>query len=274
MFDTRLAQTAVKAAERRRLTVPPEVYAAASMYDVVVQAGHEQHPQRPTRDDIPATPEELRQLIVQRAEAARHAESMRKVATDFEGPVASRFNQLVRDLVPGWIRALQPEFLTLTKALAAQSKKLPAELRVNMLDWNDPKVCAAWEKAESAAHQLDQLVRDRQDMAKAVGGDGGRDNELYAVALLPEPTEEAVFADRLRDEIGPVIREWKELHGQPVSRWLHLARAECVTLQLAVPDEVTARAAAMAKWKDALYARHEAYGRNAAVSAVRSVLAA
>ena len=272
--DTRLAENAVKAAERRKLTVPRQVYDAAAMWDVVVQAGHEPRPELPARDDIPATPEELRQLIIQRAEAVRHAESVRRVAGDFHGPVSRRYNRLVKDLVPGWIRALQPEFLTLTKALAAQAKKLPEQLDVHLLDWNNPRITAAWEKAESAAHQLDQLVADRQQMAKAVGGDASRDSELYAVALLPEPSVEAVFADRLRDEVGPVLHRWRELKQQPVSRWLHLARAECVTLQLAEPDEVTARAAAMTRWKDALYAKHAAYGRSAAVSAVRSALAA
>jgi hypothetical protein len=143
-----------------------------------------------------------------------------------------------------------------------------------MLDWNTPRITAAWEKAESAAHQLDQLVSDRQTMAKAVGGDGGRDNELYAVALLPEPSVDDVLGNLLRDQIGPFIREWKALKQQPVSRWLHLTRSPRVTLQLATPGEVTERAATMGRWHDAITAMHAGGTRRQAEAAVRAALAA
>lgn len=182
--------------------------------------------------------------------------------------------RLVRDAVPGWILSLTPEFNTLVKVLTGQAKKLPEDLRVEALDWNNPKISAAWEKAESAAHQLDQLVSDRKDMARAIGGDGGRDNELYAVAKFPDPTEQAVFDNVLLNEVAPVMHGWRELKGQPVSRWLHLARSEHVQLVLATPGEVRDRAAAVQRWRDAIAAMQAASGRNGAVVAVRQALAA
>lgn len=272
--DTRLAENAVTAARRRGLPIPAEIVAAADMYAVIVDAGHEPHPEKPTVADIPSTPEQLRARIEERAAAKRHADSMRAVATAFHEPLASAYNQAVKAAVPGWIVSLQPKFDALVRALAGQAKKLPVDLRVEAMDWNDARISAAWEKAESAAHQLDQLVSDRQDMAKAIGGDGGRDNELYAVAKLPEPDEAAVFGHVLRDQVGPAINEWKELRGQPVSRWLHLARSPHIELILATPGEVTERAASMQRWKAAIAGLHNAQGRNGAVTAVRQALAA
>lgn len=272
--DTGHAGQAVTAAKRRKLPVPPEIEAAAEMWQVIVSAGHEPHPARPTAADIPATPEQLRALIEEQATAKRHAESVRTVAADYQQPLASAYNQAVKAAVPGWIVSLQPEFNQLVKALTGQAKKLPDQLNVHMLDWNDSKVTAAWEKAESAAHQLDQLVHDRRDMARVVGGDGGRDSDLHAVAKLPDPSAQAVFGHVMRDEVGPMMREWRDLKGQPVSRWLYLARSPHVELILATPGEVRDRAAALQRWYDAIAAMHSAQGRNGAVTAVHQALAA
>jgi len=271
--DTRLAEQAVAAAKRRKLPIPLDIESAAEMYAVIVAAGHEPHPERPTAADIPATPEQLRARIEEQATAKRHAEYIRTVASDYHQPLATAYNQAVKAAVPGWIVSLQPEFNGLVKALTAQARKLPEDLRVSSLDWNNPKVSAAWEKAESAAHQLDQLVHDRQDMARAIGGDGGKDNQLHAVAKLPEPTAQAVFDNLMRDEIGPTIREWRDLKGQPVSRWLYLARSPHLELVLATPGEVSERAAALQRWYNAIAAKGEASGRNQAVAAVKQALA-
>ena len=274
MIGTTQAETAVRAAQRRKLPVPQAIEDASKMWQVVIDAGHRSEPARPTPETIPATPAELRQLIAEQAEAKRHAESVRSVASDYLEPVAENYRRLVRDAVPGWIVSLQPEFTKLVNALTGQAKKLPDVLRVGALDWNNPKISAAWEKAESAAHQLDQLVSDRQDMARAIGGDGGRDGDLHAVAKLPDPTEQAVFDNLMRDQVGPTMREWRDLKGQPVSRWLYLARSPHVQLILATPGEVRDRAAAVQRWYDAIAAMHSAQGRNGAVTAVRQALAA
>lgn len=275
LLDTRHAEKAVKAAERRKLPVPKGVYDAAKMNAVIVAAGHEDPPPRPAPEDIPATPEQLRTLMEEQATAKRHAEYLRSVASDYRDPVAINYNRLVQAAVPGWIASLQPEFDGLIKALSQQARKLPEDLRVEHLDWNDPKISAAWEKAESAAHQLDQLVNDRQDMARAVGGDRVRDSELYAVAQFPEPDVEKVMGHVLRDQIGPFMREWKELGHQPVSRWLHLTRADFdLKLILATPSETADRAAAMQRWRDGIAGMMSAGSSKQAESAVRQALAA
>ncbi|MEU9557360.1 hypothetical protein [Streptomyces fumanus] len=255
--DTSRARQAVKAAQRRGLPVPDEIPAVAAMVDVAVKAAHMPGPERPTREDVPATAEELAALIEERAHAWRIAQSHHKVATDFLEPLARRFNQLVRDQVPGWILALQPEFNGLVKQLRAQSKKLPANLDPKWLDWNDSRITSAWEKAEGIAFQLDQLVSDRKDMARAggLGGEGGRDNELYAVAKLPDPITEGVVQHRMRTHIAPEIQQWRDLKHQPVSRWLQLVRSEHLTIELATPDEVSQRAAVRGKWIEAIQVR-------------------
>lgn len=272
--DTHKAQQAVTAAERRRLPVPEPIHEAARMWQTVMDAAHMEPPERPTRDTLPATVAELRTAIEARAHAHRIAAAHRDVAADYMEPVARRYNQLVRDQVPGWILALQPQFTTLVKALQQQAKKLPEQLDVQQLDWDNPKIAAAWEKAESASHQLDQLIADRQRMARAVGGDLGRDAELHAVAKLPTPSMDAVLGNHMRDHVGPAIRQWRDLKGQPVSRWLYLARSPHFELQLATPGEVEQRAAALQRWYDAIAAMQAAGTRNAAVAGVQRALAA
>jgi len=255
--DTAKAQKAVKAAQRRGLPVPDEIPAVAAMVDVAVKAAHMSPPERPTPDDIPTTVEALAALLEERAHQHRIALAHQAVGTDFLEPIARRFNGLVRDQVPGWIRALQLEFNPLIKQLRAQSKKLPANLDTNWLDWNDPAVTGPWEKAEGIAFQLDQIVADRKDMAQAGGlaGEGGKDSELYAIAKLPEPTVEGVVQHRMRTHISPEMQSWRELRRQPVSRWLALVRSEHLVVELATPDEVRQRAAVWDRWREGIAAR-------------------
>lgn len=255
--DTGRAQKAVKSAERRGLPVPPEIHDTAAMVGVVLKAAHMRPPERPTLDDVPATPEQLAALIEERAHQHRIALAHQQVGTDFLEPIARKFNALVRDQVPLWIRALQPEFNGLVKQLRTQARKLPASLDKTWLNWNDPAVTTPWEKAEGIAFQLDQIVSDRKVMAAAGGlaGEGGRDNELYAVAKLPEPTTEGVVQHRMRTHISPEVQQWRELRHHPVSRWLQLARSEHLTIELATPDEVRQRAAVWDRWREGIAAR-------------------
>ncbi|MFH9369099.1 hypothetical protein ACH4K8_25860 [Streptomyces anulatus] len=250
--DTSTAQAAVTAARRRKLDIPQSIDDTAHMWQVVTDAGHMKVNDKPGRDDIPDTAEELRQLIEDRAHAHRIAEAHRQIAGDYREPVARKYNQLVRDHAPGWIRSLQPDFLALTKVLAKQEKKLPALLDPHHLDMRDPTVSAPWQAAEAAAIQLDQLVSDRQIMARATGQDIGKDAELFAVARIKEPTSEDVFAHKLREHVGPALREWRDLRHQPVSRWLHLARSPHLELSLATPGEVTERQTVLDRWHDAI----------------------
>lgn len=255
--DTVRAQKAVKSAERRGLPVPQDIHDTAAMVAVVHKAAHMKAPARPTINDVPATAEQLAALIEERAHAHRIAKAHNQVGTDFLEPIARKFNQLVRDQAPGWIRALRPEFNGLVKQLRTQSRKLPANLDTKWLDWNDPAVTGPWEKAEGIAFQLDQIVNDRKTMALAgdLAGEGGRDNELYAVARLPEPTTIGVVQHLMRDHIAPEVQQWRDLKQQPVSRWLHLARSEHLTIELATPDEVRQRAAVRGKWVEGIHQR-------------------
>lgn len=251
--DTSKAQNAVAVARRREgLTVPAEVDQVAGMWQVAVDASHMKTPERPTVGDIPATAEELRALIADRAHAHRVALAHQQVGTDFLEPIARRYNALVRDQIDGWIRALQPDFLALVKVLAKQEKKLPANLDRQHIDLRDPRISAPWETASNAVVRLDQLVSDRQILARASGQDLGRDAELFAVAEIQEPSSEDVFAHKLRDQVGPALREWRDLKQQPIARWLYLTRSPHFTLQLATPGEVTQRQQVMERWQQAI----------------------
>lgn len=271
--DTSTAQAAVEAARRRKLDIPQTITDTAAMWQIVTDAGHMRIEDKPGRDDIPDTAEELRQLIEDRAHAHRIAEAHRQVAGDYREPIARKYNQLVRDHAPGWIRSLQPDFLALTKVLAKQEKKLPTLLDPHHLDMRDPTISAPWQAAEAAAIQLDQLVSDRQIMARATGQDIGKDAELFAVARIEEPSSEDVFAHKLRDHVGPARREWQALRHQPVSRWLYLARSPHLELSLATPGEVTERQAVMDRWHKAIeIVMTTGMSRQAAEHAVASAL--
>ncbi|MFI7681432.1 hypothetical protein ACIBWG_02035 [Streptomyces griseoaurantiacus] len=255
--DTSSAQNAVRAAERRSLPVRDEIRNTAAMVDVVVRSAHMQAPERPTVDDVPATPEELAALIEERAHAHRIAAAHRAVGTSFLEPIARKFNRLVADEVPGWIRMLTPEFDSLVKQLRGLARKLPADLDKHRIDWNNPTITAPWARAEGIALQLDQLVNDRTILARAGGlkGEGGRDSELYQVAKLPEPTTLGVVQHMLRDHVSPERARWRELKHDPVRRWVYLVRSEHLTVELATPDEVRQRAAVWDRWRDGIAVR-------------------
>ncbi|MDW6058221.1 DUF927 domain-containing protein [Streptomyces sp. FXJ1.4098] len=173
-------------------------------------------PERPTHDDIPDTPEELAALIEAGAHAHRIALAHQQVAADFLEPLARRFNQLVREQVPGWILALQVEFNGLVKQLRAQSKKLPDRIDVNMLNWNDARISTAWEKSEGVAFQLDQFVSDRRDMARA--------GDLEATsARSPVPTF------RARATVGPHLRRREDVSWLTRSRRSRFGMAQSGT---------------------------------------------
>lgn len=250
--DTSKAQNAVAVAERRNLPVPQAIHDTAAMWQVIMDASHMRADERPTRDDVPDSADELRALIEARAHQHRIAEAHRQVAGDWREPVSRRYNQLVREQVDGWIRELQVDFLALTKVLAKQEKKLPELLDPVHLDLRNPAISAPWETASAAAVKLDQLVADRQIMARAASQDLGRDAQLWAVAKIDEPTEADVFGHKLREHVGPALREWRDLRHQPIARWLHLARSPHLTLQLATPGEVEQRQATMDRWHEAV----------------------
>ncbi|MEU5247298.1 hypothetical protein AB0G81_24910 [Streptomyces asoensis] len=251
--DTGKAQAAVDVARRRGLPVPQQIDDTAAMWEVVIDASRMQPPERPGRDDVPATVDELRALIEERAHAHRIAEAHRATAGDYREPIARKYNQLVAAQVPAWIGGLQPDFLALVKVLAKQEKKLPALLDPHHIDLRRPEISAPWETATAAAVKLDQLVADRQILARAVGQDLGPDAQLHAVAKLAKnPDNDDVFGHRLRDEVGPARQTWRDLKHQPIARWLHLARSPHFTLQLATPGEVEQRQAVMDRWSQAV----------------------
>ncbi|WP_405671496.1 hypothetical protein OG848_08270 [Streptomyces canus] len=255
--DTGRAQKAVESAKRRQLPVPQVIDDTAAMVDVALKAAHMEVPPRPTLDDIPATAEELATAIEERAHAHRIAKAHNAIGTDYLEPIARKYNALVREQVPGWIRALQPEFNGLVKQLRALAKKLPDNLDPVWLNWDDPAVSTPWTRAEGIALQLDQIVTDRKTLAMAGGlaGEGGPDSELYAVARLPDPTTRGVAEHHMRDHIAPEIVQWRDLKRQPVPRWLQLTRSQYLTIELATPDEVRGRAAVRGKWVEAISVR-------------------
>lgn len=251
--DTGKAQAAVDVARRRGLHVPQEIDDTAAMWQTVMDAAHMQAPERPTLDDVPGTADELRELIEQQAHQQRIAAAHREVAGAWREPISVKYNQLVRECVPGWIRELQVDFLALTKVLAKQEKKLPELLDAHHIDLRNPAVSAPWETASAAAVKLDQLVADRQIMARAASQDLGRDAQLWAVAkLAKDPEDTDVFGHKLRDEVGPALREWRDLRHQPIARWLHLTRTPHLDLSLATPGEVEARQKVMDRWHEAV----------------------
>ncbi|MFJ7590106.1 hypothetical protein ACIQZO_22515 [Streptomyces sp. NPDC097617] len=267
------ADRAIRAAERRKLPVPEDVYEAKRLQAAVFDAGRTPDPERPA---LPATAAEAAAVIQQHAEALRLADVTRRAADLFTEEADQRFITATRDAVPKWIAGLVTEFTTLVAVVAKAAAKLPADpslIEASRLDWNNPVHSAAYTKAEGAAAQLEQLINDRADIVSVAGGDGGRDNALFAVAHFPQPTVQAVM-DGDWQNMAPVLHDWRDLRQQPVARWVYLVRQNQLTLSLATPGEVRERSAQVALWRDAGHAHRSALSPRSAATYVTQVLSA
>ncbi|MES9523134.1 hypothetical protein [Streptomyces capoamus] len=266
------ALKAVTAAERRKLPVPDAVRQAAAVQAAVADTARRPDPERPALPDDAAS---VQQVIRDHAAELQLLDVTRRAANRFREEADHRYVQAVRDAIPAWIGGLQKEYTTLVGVIAKAAAKLPEaldQIDPRRMDWNNAAHSAAYTKAEGAAVQLEQLISDRADMVKVAGGDGGRDNALFAVAALPEPTTEQVMADDWK-RLSPAIAQWRDLRQQPVARWVYLVRQQELSLSLATPGEVRQRAAQVERWRDAGWARRSALTGSGAEAAVRQYLA-
>ncbi|WP_405426377.1 hypothetical protein [Streptomyces erythrochromogenes] len=265
------AERAVRAAERRKLPVPPEVYEAKRLQAAVFDTGHTPDPERPA---LPATAAQAAAVIQQHAEALRLADATRRAAELFAEEAAGRFVAEAKAAVPKWVAGLDKEFCTLLGIVRKAAAKLPQDITLldpKRINWNDPVITAAYTKAEGAVVQLEQLVSDRANIARAAGSDGGRDNALFSVAAMPEPTVQTVM-DKAWQDLHPVIAQWRDLHQQPVARWVYLVRQQALTLGLATPGQVRERAGCVQLWRDATHARSAAQSLRGAHELVAQAL--
>ncbi|MEW2253717.1 hypothetical protein [Streptomyces sp. NPDC047869] len=266
------ALKAVTAAERRKLPVPDAVRQAAAVQAAVADTARRPDPERPALPDDAAS---VQQLIRDHAAELQLLDVTRRAANRFHEEADHRYVQTVRAAIPAWIEGLQKEYAALVGVISKAAAKLPDaldQLDPRRMDWNNAAHAAAYTKAEGAAVQLEQLISDRADMVKVAGGDGGRDNALFAVAALPEPTAEQVLADDWK-RLSPAIAQWRDLRQQPVARWVYLVRQDQLSLLLATPGEVRQRAAQVERWRDAGFAMRSARNRAGAEAAVRQHLA-
>ncbi|MBP2581641.1 hypothetical protein J3A78_002119 [Streptomyces sp. PvR006] len=266
------ADRAVTAAERRKLPVPDEVREAQLIRAAVFDTAHLPDPERPA---LPDTAAETAAVIQAHAEALRLADVTRRAANLFAEEADERYVTAARAAVPAWIDGLQKEFTTLVGVVTKAAAKLPesiAHVDSSRLNWNNPVHATAYNKAEGAVAQLEQLIHDRADIVKVAGGDGGRDNALFAVAHFPDPTIERVMANDWR-QLHPVLSTWRELKSQPVARWVYLVRQGEMTLSLATPGEVRERSGQVERWRDAGHARMSAQSLNGGRAAVTHYLA-
>ncbi|MFC8491215.1 hypothetical protein ACFUJU_10490 [Streptomyces sp. NPDC057235] len=266
------AESAVKAAERRKLPVPDDVYEAQRLRAVVSDTVHLPDPERPA---LPDTADQAAAVIQAHAEALRLADVTRRAADLFADEAGQRYIRVTQAAVPQWVNGLDREFQILVNVVRKAAEKLPedvTQLNPRRMNWSHPQHAAAYTKAEGAAVQLMQLVKDRAAIAKVVGSDGGRDNDLFAVAALPEADVERVMNKDWR-RLAPVIGQWRDLHNQPVARWVHLVRQEELTLSLATPGQVRDRAAEVERWRDSTLIAHSGHSRAGARAAVAQRLA-
>lgn len=272
MSQVPAALTAVQAAERRKLTVPADVYETSAVRGAIFQTVQQPDPERPA---LPATAAEVEQVIREYAATLQTLDLTRRAANRFQEEADGLFVQAVRAAVPAWIRGLEKEFTTLVGVVSKAAAKLPESLDLidpRRMNWANPSHMAAYTKAEGAVVQLEQLIADRADIVRVAGGDGGRDNALFAVATLPEPSTERVVAGDWR-QLSPAITQWRDLRQQPVARWVYLVRQEELTLSLATPGEVRQRASQVERWRDAGWAMRSGLTANAGRAAVTQYLA-
>lgn len=266
------AEKAVQAAERRKLPVPDEVREAQRLRAAIFQTVNKPDPERP---ELPYLAADAEDVIREHAEALRLADVTRRAAGLFTDEADQRYIGAARDAVPAWIGGLQKEFSTLVGVVTKAAAKLPESIDLvdsSRLNWNDPVYATAYNKAEGAVAQLEQLIHDRGDIVRVAGSDGGRDNALFAVAHFPDPTVERVMADDWR-QLHPTLEQWRELRQQPVARWVYLVRQSELTLSLATPGEVRQRSAQVERWRNAGHAKRSALTLNGGHAAAQRYLA-
>lgn len=267
------AERAVTGAERRKLPVPTGIREAHAVRQAVLGVGSTPDPQRPA---LPGTAKDTAAVIQAHAEALRLADVTRRAAGLFADEADLRYIQAVAAAVPAWIDGLQKEFATLVGVVTKAAARLPddlAQVVPGRLNWNNPVYATAYNKAEGAVAQLQQLVSDRADICKVAGSDGGRDNALYAVAALPEPTVDTVM-DQHWTGLAQAVAGWRDLAHQPVARWVYLVRQGELSLSLATPGQVRERATTVQVWREATCRRATASSRADAEAGVHKVLAA
>jgi hypothetical protein len=266
------ALTAIKAAERRKLPVPDAVLETAAVRGAVFQTVQQPDPERPA---LPETAAEVEEVIRDYAATLHTLDLTRRAASRFQDEADMRFVQAVRAAVPDWIAGLQKEFTALVGVVSKAAAKLPESLDQidpRRMNWTNPTHMAAYTKAEGAVVQLEQLVADRADIVKVAGGDGGRDNALFAVAALPEPSTERVMAKDWR-QLSPTLVTWRELRDQPVARWVYLVRQDELALSLATPGEVRQRSIQVERWREAGFHAMSGHTRAGGQQAVQTYLA-
>ncbi|MFJ9858897.1 hypothetical protein ACIRVN_15590 [Streptomyces albogriseolus] len=272
MSQVPAALTAVQAAERRKLPVPADVYETSAVRGAIFQTVQQLDPERPP---LPETAAEVEQVIREYAATLQTLDLTRSAASRFQDEADEMFVRAVRAAVPAWIAGMRKEFGTLVGVVQKAAAKLPDSLDLidpSRMNWTDPGHTAAYTKAEGAVVQLEQLIADRADIVRVAGGDGGKDNALFAVAALPEPTAERVVAHDWKT-LHPVISQWRDLRHQPVARWVYLVRQDQLTLSLATPGEVRQRAIQVQRWRDAGFAMRSAHTVSGGRAAVQQYLA-
>ncbi|MER7174591.1 hypothetical protein [Streptomyces mesophilus] len=269
-MNTSAPDNAMRAVARRKLSIPAPVRQAAAVREALRHTIYKPIPERP---GLPGKAADVEQVIRDHAQALHLHDLTHRAATQFSDEADLRYAAAVANAVPDWITGLQKEFTTLVGVITEAAAQLPAEVRADRVNWNDAAVSAPYQRAEGAAVQLDQLVSDRNDIARAGGHDGGTDNALYAIAHLPEPTAEAVMAGRWK-ELSPTLNQWRDLKRQPVARWVHLVRSPDVALSLATPGQVRERAATVQSWRDAEVTRLHGGSITSALHRVERSLAA
>ncbi|MFH8799683.1 hypothetical protein ACH4F6_08825 [Streptomyces sp. NPDC017936] len=266
------ALTAVEAAERRKLPVPADVYETSAVRGAIFQTVQQPDPERPA---LPGTAADVEQVIREYAATLQTLDLTRRAAGRFQDEADARFVEAVRAAVPGWIAGLRKEFTTLVGVVSKAAEKLPESLDLidpRRMNWANPSHMAAYTKAEGAVVQLEQLVADRTCIVKVAGGDGGKDNALFAVAALPQPTTERVMAHDWK-QLSPTLVQWRELRQQPVARWVYLTRQQELTLSLATPGEVRQRSIQVERWREAGMAMRSALTTAGGRQAVQTYLA-
>ncbi|MET7294913.1 hypothetical protein ABZS79_22745 [Streptomyces griseoloalbus] len=248
------ALTAIKAAERRKLPVPDAVLQTAAVRGAIFQTVQQPDPERPP---LPETAGDVEQVIRDYAATLQTLDLTRRAAHRFQDEADALFVQAVKAAVPDWIAGLRKEFGTLVGVVQKAAAKLPedlAQIDPRRMNWANPSHMAAYTKAEGAVVQLEQLIADRADIVKVAGADGGKDNALFAVAALPEPSTERVIAQDWK-RLSPTLTQWRDLKQQPVARWVYLVRQQELSLSLATPGEVRQRSIQVERWREAGFAR-------------------
>lgn len=201
------AQLALGIARRRGLPIPEpigiEEDVVAALTAVIDSTPDTAAPTLPDRAA------EIPKAIGKVAAARAQHDQAQQLARDWMPTAQDRLHGAVQRSVAGWVAPVVRSFTEQMETFRAAAAAAP-NIDATQLATLDPVSFTAWQKAQTASHELDATVADRRVLAKALGEDFTSttfgDLAIVAIAAPPSGVDSAALLNVTRER-RPVLQQ-------------------------------------------------------------------